>query len=431
MMIDSLATVEQTTAVQAPPSAADIPRCVLIVDDNAVDRGHVTRALRKRMGAELTLLEADTGAEALLTLLQRPVDVVLVDYLLPDMDGLDVLSTVAQEFPGAARILMSGQGNEMVATQAMKRGAQDYLIKRDLSAVSLERALVQAFRAVRLEREHARLFDELQRARQETGHLVRALSHDLGAMFRMMESSLRQLRRACRQDDAAEREEAFLHVDAIVRESRHFLDDLVTLGKTGAIDMEPAQVNLQQAVAEVLFEQDEMIQQRGAAVRVAPALPDVWCNQHRVKQVLTNLLRNALRHARNDAGLEIAIGAPPRPAAAGDENYVWLTVADNGQGIPAAERGEIFLPGRRLADADAEGSGMGLAIVKKIVDHYGGRIFVDPSAATGAAFVFSLPAVPTPAEVNAPQSAVRQLANAAGELHRGLAQATAPRVARD
>ncbi len=415
----------ESTAATSSIDAADVPRRILIVDDNAVDRSHVVRTLRKRLG-ELTVVEADTGAEALLALLQQPFDVVLVDYLLPDMDGLDVLSTVAREFPGAARILLSGQGNEMVATQAMKRGAQDYLIKRDLSAMSLERALVQAVRAVRLVREHARLFDELQRARQETGHLVRALSHDLGAMFRMLESSLRQLRRACRDEDAAEREEAFLHVDAIVRESRHFLDDLVTLGKTGAIDMEPSPVDLRTMIGEVLFEQDELIHRREATVRVGDQLPSVWCNPQRVKQILTNLLRNALRHARNDQGLEVTIALAARPTSEADERRVWLTVADNGQGIPEAERAEIFLPGRRLSSADAEGSGMGLAIVKKIVDHYGGRIFVSPDAVPGAAFVFSLPAMPASAETKARQSAVRSLAGAASQLHRSLSQAVTP-----
>lgn len=415
-------TIEAAVIAAAPPETADVPRRVLIVDDNAIDRSHVIRGLRKRLGAELTVIEADTGAEALLSMLTQAVDVVLVDYLLPDMDGLDVLSTVAAEFPGTARILMSGQGNEMVATQAMKRGAQDYLIKRDLSAVSLERALIQAVRAVRLEREHGRLFDELARARQETGHLVRALSHDLGAMFRMLESSLRHLRRACRQADAADREEAFLHVDAIVRESRHFLDDLVALGKTGAIDMEPARVDLRAAVDEVIFEQGELIEQRGARVCVVGDLPDVWCNPQRVKQIVTNLVRNALRHARHERELEITVSIRPRSPEGVEDDRIWLTVADNGQGIPAAERGEIFLPGRRLAGGDEEGSGMGLAIVKKIVDHYGGRIFVDDNVAGGAAFVFSLPSVPAAERVKTHQSAVQHLAGAVGEISRSLSQ---------
>lgn len=407
----------------APIETAAMPRRVLIVDDNAIDRSHVARALRKKLTAEAVLLESDTGAEALVALLAQPFDAVLVDYLLPDMDGLDVISTVAREFPGTARILMSGQGNEMVATQAMKRGAQDYLIKRDLTAAGLQRAVTQAVRAVRLEREHTRLFDELERSRQETSHLVRALSHDLGAMFRMLESSLRQLRRASRQGDAAECEEAFLHVDAIVRESRHFLDDLVALGHTGAIDMEPQAVDLQSAWREVIFEQDDLIKERSAAVQAVGPLPTVWCNLQRVKQILTNLLRNSLRHAKNSSGLSVTLSARPRPAAMLESDSVWLCLADNGQGIPAEVREEVFLPGRRLAGADVEGSGMGLAIVKKIVDHYGGRVFVDADT-PGASFVFSLPALPAQA-AQARQTAVRQLAATLGDISRGLSQSAA------
>ena len=70
---------------------------------------------------------------------------------------------------------------------------------------------------------------------------------------------------------------------------------------------------------------------------------------------------------------------------------MWLSIHDNGPGIPVASREEIFLPGRRLPGAHESGSGMGLAIVRKIVEHYGGQAFVDPLCPNGAAVVVTLP----------------------------------------
>ena len=65
-----------------------------------------------------------------------------------------------------------------------------------------------------------------------------------------------------------------------------------------------------------------------------------------------------------------------------------LVVYDNGPGIPAAAREEVFLPGKRLPGAHPDGSGMGLSIVRRIVEYYGGRVFVDPNVRVGTAIVF-------------------------------------------
>jgi len=73
--------------------------------------------------------------------------------------------------------------------------------------------------------------------------------------------------------------------------------------------------------------------------------------------------------------------------------YESLVVYDNGPGIPAEAREEAFLPGRRLPGAHPDGSGMGLSIVRRIVEYYGGQVFVDPNVRSGTAIVFSLPAV--------------------------------------
>jgi two-component system osmolarity sensor histidine kinase EnvZ len=80
------------------------------------------------------------------------------------------------------------------------------------------------------------------------------------------------------------------------------------------------------------------------------------------------------------------------PGSDSSPRWAWLRVHDNGPGIPAESREEIFLPGKRLPGAHESGSGMGLAIVRKIIEHYGGTIFVDRECEQGTAMVLSLPA---------------------------------------
>jgi signal transduction histidine kinase len=380
--------VQLGRAVGPPGRAAAPPLTILIVDDSQPDRDYLAWQLRKALEAP-AILEAETAADALAILARRPVDVMLVDYLLPDMNGIDLLGQIAERNQAAAVLFMSGQGSERVAAEAIKHGAHDYFVKQGVSGERLKRSIGQAVDAARRNREERASFQRLDRAHRELDHFVRALSHDMKANFMLLDHSFRELRRSCDRAPLSGRTDGFSHVEACLRQSRRFLDDLVTLARTGQIAMEPARVDLARVVREVLYEQRELIEERRASVDVASDLPAVWCNEDRVKQVVTNLLRNALRHGcdRNAAAIRLS-HAQPRD---GNVRFVWLLIHDNGPGIPAASREEIFLPGRRLPGAHEDGSGMGLAIIRKIVEHYGGQVFVDPLGPPGTTFVVTLP----------------------------------------
>jgi len=238
----------------------------------------------------------------------------------------------------------------------------------------------------------------------ELDHLVRALSHDMSANFMLLESSFSQLKKSLRAVSGAKQPRdgnlegtlgrRVAHVDACLRESKRFLDDLVHLAKTGKVEMEPGRVELAEVVGEVLFEQRELLIERGVDVAVQPLLPVVWCNEGRVKQIVTNLVRNAVHHGCDPVDPQLTIGPLPSDSIliAGDDDVMTgFAIHDNGPGIERRHRREIFLPGRRLAQSGADGSGMGLAIVKKIVDHYGGSVCVDPECEEGTRFLVALP----------------------------------------
>jgi signal transduction histidine kinase len=369
--------------------AVPSPLVVLIADDSQPDRDYLAWQLRRTLQPPPLVLEAESSADALAILDRRPVDAVLIDYLLPDMDGLDLLSRVVQMHSRVAVLVMSGQGSERVAAEAIKRGAQDYFVKQNLSETQLARALGQAVETVRRGGEEKAGFQRLHRAHSELDHFVRALSHDMNANFMLLDHSFRELRRSYGRAPLEGLTDGFSHVDACLKQSRRFLEDLVTLARTGSITMEPARVELASVIADVLFEQRELLEERRVRVEVDSDLPPVWCNADRVKQVITNLVRNAVRHGCDQRDPRIGISRIASPDAS--DRFVWLAIHDNGRGIPEAVREEVFLPGRRLPGAHESGSGMGLAIVRKTVEHYGGQVFVDPHCASGTAFIVTLP----------------------------------------
>ncbi len=232
--------------------------------------------------------------------------------------------------------------------------------------------------------------------REEMDHFVRALSHDMGANLMLLESTLKEVQASCAEKSPVEGlREGLAHAEACLKESKRFLDDLIALGRTGAVQMEPSRVELNDVVAEVLFEQQPLFDARNIEVQVARSLPAVWCNPNRVKQVVTNLVRNAARHGCDPVRPAIRIEACACPAALATKysDQVWLRVSDNGRGIPPADQERIFLPGQRLATAAPDGSGMGLAIVRRVVEHFGGRVVVESGLNTETAFLASFPAV--------------------------------------
>ena len=242
-----------------------------------------------------------------------------------------------------------------------------------------------------LKRKNARMVRQLRRTHAELDHFVRALSHDMSANFMLLEDSFSRLRRLLGQSPPAELREPIAHVDACLAESKRFLDDLVLLARTGSVQMEPERVDVAAVVDEVVFEQQEPLAMRGIAVDARRPLPIVWCNRQRVKQILSNLIRNAIKHGCDPRRPRIAISSPKATAAG---RMASIRVHDNGPGIAGRHTEAIFLPGRRLHGGSEEGSGMGLAIVRKIAEHYGGAVWVDSHCTDGTAIIFRLPTAP-------------------------------------
>ena len=251
--------------------------------------------------------------------------------------------------------------------------------------------------AERLQRENARAGRPLRRARGERDHFLRAVSHDMSANFMLLESSFSRLKQALGTAPRSELDETVAHVDACLDESKRLLDDLARLAKSGSVEMDSARVSLAGVVEEVLFEQGELLLERSVRVDVARPLPSLWCNRQRLKQVVTNLVRNAIKHGGDPERpiIEISVtAAQDSPRDPDGRPLVVLRVYDNGPGIDTEQKERVFLPGVRLADASEEGSGMGLAIVRKIATHYGGTAWVDLDCHDGTAMMVSLPSDP-------------------------------------
>ena len=185
--------------------------------------------------------------------------------------------------------------------------------------------------------------------------------------------------------------EAASHVTACIDEMKRFVQELISFAKTGNIDMEPTAIQLEKIVDEVFFEQQHLIEKRKIQVVVSSPLPTVCANPVRVKQMLTNLIRNAAIHGCDSEHPMIMIASEfvPNTELVRDA-MVCFSIRDNGRGIPQSFLKKIFEPGYRVPGNQNEGSGIGLATVKKIANYYSGDVVCE-SHEGGTVFFVTLP----------------------------------------
>ncbi len=131
------------------------PLTILIVEDSEADRDAYRRYLKRNTKLDCTIIEADLGELGLALCQQAQPDVVLLDYSLPDCDGLEFLTELKVQLKDQmpALIMITGQGNEFLAAQTLKAGAEDYLVKGQITPLSLQRSIEQAVEKVNLQRQ--------------------------------------------------------------------------------------------------------------------------------------------------------------------------------------------------------------------------------------------------------------------------------------
>jgi PAS domain S-box-containing protein len=221
-----------------------------------------------------------------------------------------------------------------------------------------------------------------------------AVSHDLQEPLHLVQRYGEMLseRSGERLDDASRR-----HLEHLLDSSRRMqsmIDDLLELARVSTRGRDFVPVSLEDAVAEASARLRAAIEESGAEVDVA-ALPTVHADRTQMVQLFQNLIGNAIKFR--------GASAPRVRVLANAASNGWeITVADNGPGIPSEDHARVFDMFQRLhTTAEAPGTGMGLAICKRIVERHGGAIRVDSRPGAGAAFTFSLPSEPSQARATA------------------------------
>jgi signal transduction histidine kinase len=334
-----------------------------------------------------------SGAEALEALTSDCYDVLITDLRMPDMDGITLTRSARLIDPDLAAIIMTGHGTIDTAIRALQGGAMDYVLK-PFSMDSVKPIIDRAVSIRRLGRENALLRERERQRSEELAATNRALesfsysiSHDLKAPLRAV-SSLVQI---VREDYDERLDDEGRGVLKLIGESCDRMDELITgllaFSQSTRQPLDRAPVDMR-ALACVAWNEVLAVHQGPAPELDIPALPPAYGDATLLRQVWCNLLGNAVKYSakRPDPAIRI------RGRYEGQESV--YEVADNGAGFDMKYAHRLFDVFQRLhRPEDFAGTGVGLAIVQRIVTRHGGRIWAEGSPNAGASFHFALPMV--------------------------------------
>lgn len=407
-----------SSALAAARQADPIPQSkvkILLVDDQE-ENLIALEAVLESLGQ--ILVKAHSGREALRHLMDTDFAAILLDVRMPDMDGFECAAMIRQRERSRDTpiIFLTALRNEELQYRGYFMGAVDFLSKPIVPEVlrskisvfvdlarknallqeknrELEQTIAELRRAeesiLRLNADLERSVDErtkeLMRSNDELRQFAYIASHDLQEPLRTVGSYTQLLAKRYRGKLGEDADE-FVNfiVDGVTR-MHVLLNDMLSYSRVSDAEKKPFVItDSGSALAAALANLEAAIRENSAVVTHSD-LPSVYADDIQLAQVFQNLISNAIKY-RSPEVPRIHVNAE----RSGDE---WIfSCTDNGVGIDARYHERIFGIFKRLHGKEIEGTGMGLAICKKIIERHGGRIWVESEASRGATFRFTLPA---------------------------------------
>ena len=381
---------------------------ILIVDDEQMIL-ELTSMILDRRGFEVQTVDNATDSYEIIER-DRPA-LVLLDYMMPRVNGLDALKEIRARFPDTYVIMFTGKGSEEVAVELMKAGASDYILKPFSNAKLVERIeSVLRIRSIEMRnrelvQEQKKLLDEIerwnreleQRVAQKTteleqahheillteklaslGHLSAGMAHEIRNPLNSISLFAQVLTSGLKTDP-----EMKSYSEKIVNEVERIDAILVKLLSTSKrANFQLRSIRLDDVIEASLLPFLAQIDAQNVALQktLQDNTPSILADADELGQVFSNLFANALFEMKQGGSLSVTLEC--------DDFEALVTISDTGDGIPEEHMNKIFDP---FFTTKERGTGFGLSVVLRIVKTYSGRIHVESEPGQGTTFKVWLP----------------------------------------
>jgi signal transduction histidine kinase len=382
---------------------------ILLIEDNLAEARLLQEFLKQTQSHKFTLLNVKRLGDALNLLsncneISCDFDVILLDLTLPDSQGLASLAPLIRQAPTVPIVVLTNTNDDKLALEAVRQGAQDYLVKRQVNVEVLIRAVryaierkhtLESLRAVnhaleiRVEERTAELI-KAQQLNEFKSEFVSMLSHDIRSPLNTILLAAGLLQNS---GDKLSTEKKLTHYQLIrsaIKNMSQLLDEASLLGKadSGRLDREFTLLNLQDFCRQ-LAEEAQLISvdRHITVVFTTTGQPtEILSDENLLRHILGNLLSNAIKYSHPDSIVYFELRF--------QHQTVIFKVKDEGIGIPLEDQKQLFQPFRRANNVGSiPGTGLGLAIVKKCLEAHGGEITVNSEVGVGTTFTVTLPLI--------------------------------------
>ncbi len=362
---------------------------ILAIDDKQ-DNLTAVSALLRALIKRCSVITAETGPLGIEKAIIEQPDVILLDIKMPDMDGYEVCRRLKSDERTAhipVIMLTAIKTDADSRVKGLDMGADAFLSK-PIDAAELAAQVNVMLRIKKAEDSLRQERDELKTRAKELENFAFTVSHDLKAPLLNLGgySSLLMKRYGDRLDEQGRHYLEVLQRNVLRMEE--FIGDLLELSRIGRVLGEQENADTGAIIAQVLDELKGKIKEKNVRVTLPESFPVTYLDSERIKQVFINLADNAVKFLGDRSDPELEIGYEDY-----DQNHYQFFVRDNGIGIDKANHEKIFQEFHRVNDVETEGTGIGLAIVKKIIEAHNCKIWLDSKKGAGSTFYFTLPKI--------------------------------------
>ncbi|MEA5515670.1 hybrid sensor histidine kinase/response regulator [Nodularia sp. UHCC 0506] len=375
---------------------------VLLIEDSLPEARLLLEFLRQADSKEFRLTHVKRLNEALNALTRESYDVILLDLTLPDSQGLSSLPVLMNHASSTPIVVLTNTNDEDLAIEAVRQGAQDYLVKRQVNVDVLVRSICYAIERkqaletlrtvnqsleVRVEERTAELV-KAHELNQFKSEFVSMLSHDIRNPLNtiLLAAGLLQ-----NYDDKLTQETKYNHLEMIraaIKNMAQLLDEVSLIGKAdaGKLECELVCLDLELFCRQLIDEAQLNTREKNLTIEFTSVgkLADAVWDEMLLRHILGNLLGNAIKYSQPGGKIQFELIA--------QEHAVTFRIQDWGIGIPKQDLPMLFHSFHRAANVGGiPGTGLGLAIAKKCVEAHGGEILVNSEVGIGTAFTVTLP----------------------------------------